>query len=117
MIYAHNCIKDACRDNADYIGMGTTATVCMLKDNKVYVSWIGDTRVYRYSKHGRVHALPYHFKNLDILSEDHSKVWQMMQQGQITLEGARTHEQSNIITQSLGDLLEHHNPRVENTHS
>lgn len=105
IIYAHNCIKDACRDNADYIGMGTTVTVCMLQKDKIYVSWIGDTRVYRYSKHGRVHALPYHFNNLEILSEDHSKVWQMMVQGQLSLEDARTHEQSNIITQSLGDLF------------
>jgi serine/threonine protein phosphatase PrpC len=105
IIYAHNCIKDACRDNADYIGMGTTVTVCMLQKDKIYISWIGDTRVYRYSKHGRVHALPYHFNNLEILSEDHSKVWQMMVQGQLTLEDARTHEQSNIITQSLGDLF------------
>lgn len=105
IIYAHNCIKDACRDNAEYIGMGTTVTVCMLQKDKIYVSWIGDTRVYRYSKHGRVHALPYHFNNLEILSEDHSKVWQMMVQGQLSLEDARTHEQSNIITQSLGDLF------------
>ena len=29
----------------------------------------------------------------------------MMVQGQLTLEDARTHEQSNIITQSLGDLF------------
>ncbi len=105
IIYAHNCIKDACRDNADYIGMGTTVTVCILQKDKIYISWIGDTRVYRYSKHGRVHALPYHFNNLEILSEDHSKVWQMMVQGQLSLEDARTHEQSNIITQSLGDLF------------
>jgi protein phosphatase len=105
LIYAHNCIKDACRDNADYIGMGTTATVCMIQNDRLYVSWIGDTRVYRYSKHGRVHALPFHYNNLDILSEDHSKVWQMMRQGQISLEEARTHQESNIITQSLGDLF------------
>jgi serine/threonine protein phosphatase PrpC len=111
IIYAHNCIKDACRDNAEYIGMGTTVTVCMLQKDKIFVSWIGDTRVYRYSKHGRVHALPYHFNNLEILSEDHSKVWQMMVQGQLSLEGARTHEQSNIITQSLGDLF--HTPQPE----
>ena len=105
LIYAHNCIKDACRDNPDYIGMGTTATVCMIKDNKLLISWVGDSRVYRYSKNGRVHQLPYHFKNLEILSEDHSKVWLMMKQGQIDLEQARTHDQSNIITQSLGDLF------------
>ncbi|MBK6498628.1 MAG: serine/threonine-protein phosphatase [Saprospiraceae bacterium] len=105
LIYAHNCIKDACRDNADYIGMGTTATVCMIQNDRLYVTWIGDSRVYRYSKHGRVHALPFHYNNLDILSEDHSKVWQMMRQGQISLEEARTHQESNIITQSLGDLF------------
>jgi len=105
LIYAHNRIKDACRTNADYIGMGTTACVCMLTENKLYISWIGDSRVYRYPKHGRVHGLPYHFGNLEILSEDHSKVWQMMRQGQLTLEETRTHQESNIITQSLGDLF------------
>lgn len=105
LIFAHNQIKNACRENADYIGMGTTASVCFIKNDKLFVSWIGDSRVYRYSKHGRVHALPYHYKNLEILSEDHSKVWQMMVHGEITLEGARIHEQSNIITQSLGDLF------------
>ncbi|MBK9043447.1 MAG: serine/threonine-protein phosphatase [Saprospiraceae bacterium] len=111
LIFAHNQIKDACRVNAEYIGMGTTASVCFIKNDKLFVSWIGDSRVYRYSRHGRVHALPYHFNNLEILSEDHSKVWQMMVHGEISLEEARTHEQSNIITQSLGDLFR--TPRPE----
>ncbi len=106
LIYAHNRIKDACRDNADYIGMGTTATICLIKDDKIYISWIGDSRVYRYSPHGRVHNKPYFFNNLEILSEDHSKVWQMVRQGALkSLEEARVHHESNIITQSLGDLF------------
>ena len=105
LVFAHNKIKDACRNNADYIGMGTTATICLLTSEKIYISWVGDSRVYRYSSEGRIHALPYFFKNLDILTEDHSKVWQMVKQGQIDLEQARTHPESNIITQSLGDIF------------
>lgn len=105
IIFAHNKIREACKDNPEYIGMGTTITVCMIQGDKIYISWIGDTRAYRFSPHGRVHDLPYHFKNLDILNEDHSKVWQMVNQGILTLEQARTHDESNIITQSLGDLF------------
>ena len=105
LIFAHNKIREACKDNSEYAGMGTTATVCMIRDQRIYISWIGDTRVYRFSPHGRIHSLQYHYKNLDILNEDHSKVWQMVKGGHLSLEEARTHQESNIITQSLGDLF------------
>ena len=46
-----------------------------------------------------------------MVSEDHSLVWEMVQEGRLTPEEARTHPQSNIITQSLGD--EQHPPSPE----
>ncbi|MBK7635928.1 MAG: protein phosphatase 2C domain-containing protein [Saprospiraceae bacterium] len=62
LVFAHNNIKDACRANPDYIGMGTTAVVALLKNDKLSLSWVGDSRVYRYSIEGRItnHA---HFVN------------------------------------------------------
>lgn len=98
---AHQSIKEAL--NEENAGMGTTLVLALLSGTKVHVAWCGDSRVYRYSREtiNRVHK--FDLPHLQLLTHDHSIVWQMVKEGKLDPNEARTHEYSNIITQSLGD--------------
>lgn len=72
-------------------GMGTTATVVVLTKKAAYVAHVGDSRVYLIHKGKKA------FRTFD-----HSKVFEMVQQGMMTEEQARQSSFSNIITRALG---------------
>jgi len=72
-------------------GMGTTFTAAILYEGTLYVGHIGDTRLYRLR--GREIAQ---------LSEDHTLVQQLVNEGHITPQEARYHPKKNVITRSLG---------------
>lgn len=102
-LLAHDRIISEAIANAKHKGMGTTLIAGILHDGHAFVVWSGDSRLYRYfpgetDTHGKFHA-----PHLQLLTQDHSMVWQMVQQGELTPEEARVHPYSNIITQSLGD--------------
>ena len=103
LIVAHKMVVKYGVDNPDSFGLGTTATICVVKDDMLYISWIGDSRVYRYNSKGRVTDHSYSFGDLEILTNDHSVVWDEVLAGKLTPEQARVAQHSNIITQSLGD--------------
>lgn len=71
--------------------MGTTFTGIHIKDGKITVVNVGDSRVYRL-RDGK----------LEQLSEDHSIVQRMIKMGLITKEEAQNHPQKHCITQYLG---------------
>jgi serine/threonine protein phosphatase PrpC len=85
-------VKEA-KANIEYRGMGTTVVIAWIVGNKCHLAWAGDSRAYRLSKN----------KALEIVSRDHSLVWELMEKGILTEEEAETHPDSNIITQSLSD--------------
>lgn len=103
LLYANEQILKYSNDKPEYAGMGTTATICYLKGAKLYISWIGDSRVYRYSELCRVTTNAYNSGDLEILTDDHSVVWEDVIKGKMTPEEARVAHNSNVITQSLGD--------------
>ncbi|WP_407402792.1 PP2C family protein-serine/threonine phosphatase [Sodaliphilus sp.] len=72
-------------------GMGTTATVVVITKKAAYVAHVGDSRIYLIRKGKKV------FRTFD-----HSKVFEMVQQGMMTEEQARQSSFSNIITRALG---------------
>ncbi|MGM9869127.1 MAG: PP2C family protein-serine/threonine phosphatase [Sodaliphilus sp.] len=71
--------------------MGTTATVLVITQKAAFVAHVGDSRIYRIRKGKKA------FRTFD-----HSKVFEMVQQGIITEEQARQSSFSNIITRALG---------------
>ncbi|MFY0672940.1 MAG: serine/threonine-protein phosphatase [Bacteroidia bacterium] len=93
IVDAHNAIVEHQHKNLDTAGMGTTLVLAWVFEDSVHVAWSGDSRVYLYQ--GQQEMYPF--------TDDHSLVWQMVQEGQMTPEEARVHPESNIITQSLGD--------------
>ncbi len=75
---------------AEALPMGTTIAAVRLHGNDYEICWVGDSRVYLWNG------------ELKQLSRDHSYVQELIQQGAITHEQARTHPHRNVVTQALG---------------
>ncbi len=76
----------------DCEGMGTTATVVLIVEDKFYIGHIGDSRAYLFRN-----------KELRQITEDHSLVAELVKNGSITEREAMKHPRKNIITRSLGN--------------
>ncbi len=70
--------------------MGTTIAAIRLKGDEFEVAWVGDSRVYLWDG------------ALRQISQDHSYVRELIEQGAISPEQARTHPHRNVVTQALG---------------
>lgn len=74
-----------------YRGMGTTLTIAVLRDKTLYVSHIGDCRIYLL-----------HGQHMDTLTNDHTLVQEMVDSGMLSREEARVHPKRNVLLRSLG---------------
>jgi protein phosphatase len=72
-------------------GMGTTATIAALLDDRLFIAQVGDSRAYLLRQNQLVQV-----------SRDQSLVNQLIEAGQLTEEEAETFEHNNIILQALG---------------
>ncbi|NDV57869.1 PP2C family serine/threonine-protein phosphatase [Bacteroides sp. 519] len=93
IVEADKRIKADAKNNSEHEGMGSTIIVAWLSGDELTVSWCGDSRAYRFNAQN----------GLQPLSEDHSYVQELVNQGIITYDQAFDHPQGNIITRSLGD--------------
>lgn len=84
-------ILDKANKNEDLLGMGTTVVLAVIYKDKIHISHVGDSRAYLLSKN-----------NIKQLTVDHSMVQQMIDDGEITHEQAKSHPNKNIITRALG---------------
>lgn len=71
--------------------MGTTIAAIRVKGHEYEVGWVGDSRVYQFAE-----------GQLRQVSQDHSYVRELIEQGAISPEQARTHPHRNVVTQALG---------------
>lgn len=72
-------------------GMGATVVLAMVKEGKLYVSHVGDSRAYLLRG-----------EDFRRLTKDNSLVTRMVTRGHLTEEQARHHYLRGIITQALG---------------
>ena len=91
MIEANKEVYRMSKENPEYSGMGTTLIVTLIYRGRIYIGHIGDSRVYRIRQNI--------FRQL---TKDHSYVQNLVKQGAITLEEAKTHPQKNILLKVLG---------------
>ncbi|MCL2592343.1 MAG: Stp1/IreP family PP2C-type Ser/Thr phosphatase [Defluviitaleaceae bacterium] len=77
--------------NPDFEGMGTTFTACSIYNNKLYVSHIGDSRLYVINDDG-----------ITQITHDHSYVAEILKSGEITKEEAKVHPRRNALTRAIG---------------
>jgi len=81
----------ASRQRSDALPMGTTVVAARIFGNRFEVAWVGDSRAYLW-RDGK----------LAQLSHDHSYVQELIAQGAISVDQARTHPHRNVVTQALG---------------
>lgn len=89
--YANKIINEKSSKEPELHDMGTTLDICLVYNNKVFISHIGDSRVYRIRK--------------DIirkLTADHSYVEKLLKEGTITKEEAYNHPKKNMLMKALG---------------
>lgn len=93
-------IKAESRSNSEHEGMGATLIMAWLSCGELSVTWIGDSRAYRFNP----------VIGIEPLSKDHTYVQELADQGVITYEQTFDHPQNNVVTRSLGDSSQKANP-------
>ena len=75
----------------EFAEMGTTMVAAAIREDKVYVAHVGDSRAYIFRK-----------REMIPLTTDHSYVMELVKMGNITKEEAATHPKRNVITRAIG---------------
>lgn len=93
LLVAHEQCHRMIKLNPGLMGMGTVATIGIIKDDQISISQIGDTRLYIYRD-----------KTLIQVTEDQNFVSELVRIGIITPEQAMIHPQRNAVTQAVGSI-------------
>lgn len=86
-------IFDAAQSHPEYVGMGTTATVCCLLDDRLFLAQVGDSRAYLI-RQGRAIQI----------TRDQSVVQHLVSTGRLSEEEAARSRGRNILLQALGTV-------------
>ncbi len=89
--YANMVVYEKAQTSEELKKMGTTLDVCLIYQNKAFISHIGDSRVYRIRK-----------EFIRKLTKDHSYVQQLVDEGKITKEESMNHPKKNMLMKALG---------------
>ncbi len=89
---ANACLYDMAQKDEALSGMGTTCVTAIVESDKVYVAHVGDSRAYIVSADGK----------LIQLTRDHSMVQDLVENGDLTPEEAKSFPGKNIITRAIG---------------
>ena len=93
--YANNTVYEISKENKNLEEMGTTLEICLIYNNIIYISHIGDSRVYSIID-----------DNIKRLTIDHSYVEKLVSDGTITREEAENHPKKHVLIKALGCLPE-----------
>lgn len=77
--------------NPEFRGMGTTCTAMVFQDSRAHIAHIGDSRAYHIAGEA-----------ITQLTEDHSKVAEMLRRGILTPMEAKTHPERSMLYRALG---------------
>lgn len=86
---ANNAVFEALDDG------GTTATVVLVLQSRLFVGHVGDSRAYVYDPNNGD-------EKLRLLTRDHSLVQRLQELGQLTPEEAAVHPQRNVLYRAVG---------------
>ncbi|MCH7773329.1 MAG: Stp1/IreP family PP2C-type Ser/Thr phosphatase [Bacteroidetes bacterium] len=79
------------KENSDLTDMGSTVVLVLIKDELVYYTSLGDSRIYKI-RDGAIQQI----------TKDNSLVQQMVDSNIITKDEAKVHPKKNVITKALG---------------
>lgn len=88
---ANNAIVQRTMVEPELSGMGSTCVLLIVRDAKVYIGHVGDSRIYLIRE-----------KKITQLTKDHSFVQMLVDMGEISKEQAELHPRKNEITNALG---------------
>ncbi len=91
LVKAEERIHHTVNKNPDLEGMGTTAIIVVLHKNKVFWINVGDSRLYLL-----------HNTKIKQISTDHTFIQDLIDDGSITPEQAKTHPLRNMLEQCVG---------------
>lgn len=91
ILCGNDAILQMVRDNPKYSGMGTTATIFHREGGEIVWAHVGDSRLYLLRN-----------QTLSQITRDHSLVSDLVANGSITQEEARSHPKRNVITRAVG---------------
>lgn len=92
---ANNAIIGYAQDHPDCAGMGTTCTALAIRDGRVWLAHVGDSRAYLLRG-----------EKLTQLSEDQTLVRKLVKDGAMTEEEAKVSENNNVLLQAMGTQAE-----------
>ena len=88
---ANDAVRALSLKNPRYSGMGTTLTAAAISGDEVFIAHVGDSRAYLI-REGRIEQI----------TQDHSLVAEMVRDGDMTEEEARTSPERNVVTRAVG---------------
>ena len=88
---ANRAIFNAANSNPQYAGMGTTLVVAVLRETRLLLGHIGDSRAYRWRA-----------GELAQITRDHSLLQEQIDAGLITPEQAAVSNHKNLVTRAVG---------------
>jgi PPM family protein phosphatase len=88
---ANRAIFNAANSNPQYAGMGTTLLLTVLRETRVLVGHVGDSRVYRWRG-----------GELTQITRDHSLLQEQIDAGLLTPDQAAMSSHRNLVTRAVG---------------
>jgi serine/threonine protein phosphatase PrpC len=88
---ANYAIYEASHERPECRGMGTTVVAALVRDGKLHIAHVGDSRLYRLRR-----------GEFTQITEDHSLVQELLRDGLISAEQARVSPNRNLVTRALG---------------
>lgn len=88
---ANEAVFNVSMENMDLRGMGTTVVAAIATEQRVSVAYVGDSRAYIVTHDA-----------IEQITSDHSVVQEMVEQGKITPEQAKTHPKKHFLTRAVG---------------
>lgn len=92
---ANRAVLERATENPELQGMGTTVTLALIRDNRVIIAHVGDSRAYLVDgNEGWINQI----------TDDHSFVEALLASGHITNEQAAVHPMRNVLYRALGQV-------------
>ncbi len=91
VVYANEEIYEQAQTRIECSGMGTTVVLCLFHEDRITYANVGDSRIYRV-RNGELHQI----------TQDHSLVQEMVDNGYLSEDEAMISTSRNLITRALG---------------
>jgi PPM family protein phosphatase len=91
VVTANHEVSERAESEPSYRGMGTTLTAALIEGRRLHVAHVGDSRAYLLRG-----------GSFSQLTDDHTLVQHLIDEGQLTREEAANHPQRSVVTRAIG---------------